>query len=292
MKYLNLISSVLLLALLLISPAPLQAQEISIEAHSVWSPTSLENYIESGSTVSYLTFGRFEWGFKTAKYDISYRRLFRQALKSGPRFGLNANAKFDLFNRVSVKTGLGITYQEYRLEQNLLDSDALLLSVDTIIGDVVNVVENQLCNEYTNMAPRLGAEARAQKYQVFSVNIPLLIQYELMERWNIAAGFRASAPIVANRNVSEVGIERDFSTDQVVCTYFVEETDVDDLQHFNDLQLSSVVQLTYQIRAFDISLLIEKQLNNTFTTENGPEVPHTGFSYQPIAVGFSLGRRF
>ena len=280
----------LLFTLLTLLTLPLSAQKLSLDAQINYTPVYQANYVASGISVSYISFGRIERRIRTAQFNVGFRNLIRQRLVSQPGIGLNMNVDFAISERLHFQTGLGLEYQSFRLEQNIIDSDARILSIDTLDVEFVDQVSG-LCNEYTNSPPNFGEEDLTQNYRNLSVNMPAFLTYQLKNKWQLVAGVRASVPVYNTLQREQTILEQDWQReDYLVCTYVVDDNR-NNADNLSNLQLSGLARIQYQVTPqWGLGLSAEQFFSNVFENAAGTEerVPHNDFEFRPLRIGLVL----
>jgi len=264
------------------SSNPVSAQRILLEGGVTYTPDFKSSYVESGSYLSYVPLWKFV-GQNTVQFETAYRNLYHQTLSSKLGFQMNALLQIPIKSRFELRMGLGLSYQEFRLEKEIVDQDVRLIGTDTLEGEV-NIIPQGLCTQYTNNIDDLGEQDPSLNYQLLKLHIPLQLVYRTSNGLSFGATMQASLPLISNVEQQTLQQTQSFENDQVICTYFLDNNSVDGKVNLRDFQWNVGGLITYDLsQRLALGFNIEASLTNVFNDRStNSDFQHFGAVYKPI----------
>lgn len=258
------------------------AQQIVLEGGLTYTPDFKSSYIESGSYYSYVPLWKFV-GQNTIQFETAYRNLYHQTLNSQVGFQMNAFFRVPVKKRFELRTGLGFSYQGFRLESEIVDQDVRLIGTDTLEGEV-NIIPQGLCTQYTNNIEDLGEQDPSLNYQVLRLHVPIQLVYRSSKGLSLGATMQAVVPVLSNIEQQTLQQNQSFEDGQVICTYLLDNNSTNgnaNLQSFQWMVGGNIAKNLSQ--KFAIGINIEATLSNVFNTQSSnTDFQHFGFIYKPI----------
>jgi hypothetical protein len=153
------------------------------------------------------------------------------------------------------------------------------------LGELINIIPQGLCTQYTNGVADLGEFDESLRYNMFNLSLPLQV-IRRGERLTYGLSLRATVPMTSRIRQFQLGQDQVFESDQIICTYYLEENSVHGRINLQDFQWSLGALVNYHLgERFAVGLSVERWMSNLFNAQStNPEFRHFGFSFQPIRV--------
>jgi len=173
-------------------------------------------------------------------YQTSYTRRGRMELE--------ASVIFPLGKGLHLKTGLGLGYQEISFEDNVVESQTIIGSVDTLFGMFNTSVGNpnfKPCQYENSFSDVLVPNDNSK---IWSLLVPLEFEYDVISKLAIRAGGYIETPIVTEHNTHYVGVDIIEELEDVrLCRYRLTTNNLTNGANFNDLVYGYTLGAAFRI---------------------------------------------
>lgn len=286
MKYI-----VLILQIFLFASAQGQVSHFSINGRINYTYKSILNKIDQSSGFS----------IQTINDTMSIRKelmIIRKQQKTfTPKIGYDAsgNIYFKVFNRLSVKTGLGINYLSFKLESKTLDFETVTLSSDTIKTkkDDITIIFTA-CDSFKNSFSDVGIAKPGRTLDVFHLKIPLELEYEVLQnKMYVRAGAYMQTPLFSAAKREYITTRSETVNGRKICEWVKVNEKNTSGTNLNNFQMGIAFEIAYRIFPnLSIEVGISKDLGNIFTKEEFQVYPAGGEDYRPLVMSFGIGYAF
>lgn len=199
-------------------------------------------------------------------------------------FEISGLIRLSPIKRFTFKTGFGLNYFSFE-KQRRLNGPLGLVNGGSLIP-----LNGQLTEEcdVINTGFLFINNIDDADYSIFSLRLPLMISYEIMEGdFFIEAGIYIQAPVFSNFENTENIFHQTLTNNATICDLEQRNTIDKSGDAFNNIQTGVLASVNYRINEdFVLKLGVQKDLDNLF--DPSYERPEAGSSHVGISVeGFS-----
>ena len=229
----------------------------------------------------------------TGLSNIRYRNSYQAEI--GFEFGLGMD--ISLNERFSIATGLGFTYSEIRIQNEIIDSQFDILNSDTIPSMSSPPPISLLfgCSYTINSISNLPQISANQPIVSFiDLSIPIGIQYKIIpDKLDLQIGGLLQTPIYADAPRKQYDLQRTPTANGIECEWVIDEYQDDSMKRFSFARISLQSTVRYHfLKNVSAEIGVRKMLNNAYRQEefNGPDLEFRPLSYT-FGFRYTLGQK-
>lgn len=226
--------------------------------------------------------------------SIEYRTTRQKKYTPKIAYELNGQFIFSLSNRFSLSTGLGFNYMSFDIASDIVASEFVFTSEDTIRSSIEESTFFSSCDVYENSIQDLGELKQGIQQDILNLMIPMKLHYHLVPNLiNVQLGAYLQTPIYSLQQRERIQFHREMINNQNVCSYEkISEKDTAG-NGLRNMQVLCSIDIEYLINAqlsFEIGL--RKNFSNTFVDIEFQQTPYDHEVFKSLALNAGMAYTF
>jgi len=186
------------------------------------------------------------------------------------RMELETSVIFPLARGFHLKTGLGLAYQEISYDNEFIDSEVNILSIDTIFGMINTTVGNpnfKPCEFENSFADIILPEDNSK---IWSLIVPLELEYDIIPRLAMRIGGYIETPVKTEHSYHYISSETVQELEDVrICRYAPNKIESTNGSNFSELIYGYSLGAAYRLgNHIGVELLYRHGASGTYISED------------------------
>ena len=211
--------------------------------------------------------------------------------KPNPGYEINGLFKFNLSERLALRTGVGLSFGSFSVGSNFKFVEGNVISVDTVPIDTLIIIPGpNPCDCYENSYGDISSDYDPRiLHETLNFSMPAELESELIsDRLHVRGGLFFQTPLYAATTQEFIGIVRTTVGDTTKCKYVKETEKNIAATGISNFQWGVSAWISYRILPqLQIEIGARKHMNDMYVKEDYQLFTNNNNSFKPLT--FSAG---